>query len=397
MTEADQASSRRLPDLPAEVLLHIFQYLEVKFISEVLANVCTLFREIARDESTWRIRIQRRWPGRQYPAIPPVTPFPWTQACIEREEEVRMWSKEGRGMKTYTNSTAHYSSVDAVHVMRDVVVSGSRDRSINLWPCTASSEEGRPIAKYPDVHKGWVWTMCSQENLLISGAWDNTIKFWQVCPDGMTESRPEVKLKTAVLTNDVFENRVAAGTFDKKVFQLDVREDCRRIVFNKYHTKPVLAVKITPRHILSLSEDKTLVVHDRVAGKKLKKVNITGDSFPMSMALLDNILYVGDRSGNLHLIDTTADAFNIVQSYTTGSSGRVTSIHSGYGSLMTGSSDGTIAIFHPDRRLDRIALLKNPECGEIAQISYRHHTLAAACSSNTIKIWSQAFSSSHLF
>ena len=28
--------------------------------------------------------------------------------------------------------------------------------------------------------QGWVWTMCSQEETLISGAWDNTLKFWQV-------------------------------------------------------------------------------------------------------------------------------------------------------------------------------------------------------------------------
>ena len=43
-----------------------------------------------------------------------------------------------------------------------------------------------------------------------------------------------------------------------------------------------------------------------------------------------------------------------------GSSGRLTSIHSGYGSLMAASSDGTIAILHPDRTLARIALLKVP-------------------------------------
>jgi hypothetical protein len=37
-------------------------------------------RDIARDESTWRIRIQRRWPG-QYPPLATVGPFPWTRAC----------------------------------------------------------------------------------------------------------------------------------------------------------------------------------------------------------------------------------------------------------------------------------------------------------------------------
>ena len=41
---ADAISTVRLADLPVELLLHIFQYLEVKFITEVLARVCSLFR-----------------------------------------------------------------------------------------------------------------------------------------------------------------------------------------------------------------------------------------------------------------------------------------------------------------------------------------------------------------
>jgi hypothetical protein len=43
-TKVPQTTSRRLSDLPVELLLHIFQFLEVKFITEILANVCTLFR-----------------------------------------------------------------------------------------------------------------------------------------------------------------------------------------------------------------------------------------------------------------------------------------------------------------------------------------------------------------
>jgi hypothetical protein len=41
---AETISPVRLEDLPVELLLHIFQYLEVKFITEVLARVCSLFR-----------------------------------------------------------------------------------------------------------------------------------------------------------------------------------------------------------------------------------------------------------------------------------------------------------------------------------------------------------------
>ncbi len=45
--------------------------------------------------------------------------------------------------------------------------SGSRDRSINLWPLRASSEEGKPIAKYPDSHK-----------VIAFGPWDWKLVLW---------------------------------------------------------------------------------------------------------------------------------------------------------------------------------------------------------------------------
>ena len=37
------------------------------------------------------------------------------------------------------------------------------------------------------------------------------------------------------------------------------------MTFYRSHSKPVLGVKVTERHILSLSEDQTLVVYDRQA------------------------------------------------------------------------------------------------------------------------------------
>ena len=99
--------------------------------------------------------------------------------------------------------------------------------------------------------------------------------------------------------------RVVAGTFDKKVVQLDLREQTGKMTYFLSHKKPVLKVKITPTRILSLSEDSVLSVHDRRAGRRLKKVVIPSpppsfgaplNSFPLSMDLLDNMLYVGDRN-----------------------------------------------------------------------------------------------------
>merc|ERR1719233_1947099 len=81
ITADDEHHHLTLDTLPAEILLHILQYLEVRYITSVLSRVCSYFRTIAEDEATWKIRIQKRWPG-PYPACQPATGFSWTTACI---------------------------------------------------------------------------------------------------------------------------------------------------------------------------------------------------------------------------------------------------------------------------------------------------------------------------
>ena len=54
-----------------------------------------------------------------------------------------------------------------------------------------------------------------------------------------------------------------AGTFDKKVVQMDLREPASKMTYFMSHKKPVLKVKVTETHILSLAEDSVLSVHDR--------------------------------------------------------------------------------------------------------------------------------------
>jgi len=379
-----------LETLPTEIILHILQYLEVRYICDVLSRVSSYFRDIARDQATWKVRLAKRWPG-QYPAVASCQSINWALACTRREEETWFWSRNETSSSTLTCSNAHYSCVDAVKVLDNVVVSGSRDRGINLWGIdTLGKPDIKPV-KYPDSHKGWVWSFSAAGgDKFVSGSWDNTLKFWQVTPTSLIETRKGVNLKVAVLATDVHENRVVAGTYDKKVVMLDKREDMKKMTFFKSHSMPVLDVKLTERWILSLSEDKFLAIYDRIAGKRLKKVEIPGQSFPMCFSLHSNSLYVGDKGGGLHLIDCGEERFDVVEQYKTGHSGKITSVSHGWGSLHTASSDGDIKVFHPNRNLEIITTIKNPHCGEVAQIDYsvKNKVLAAAFSNNTVKIWS---------
>lgn len=385
-------STLTLDTLPAEIILHILQFIEVRYICRVLARVCSYFSNIARSPTTWRVRLAKRWPG-QYPALPPPPSMDWGLACARREEETWLWTSHLTSMGSVVCSNAHYSSVDTIQVLDDVVLSGSRDRGVNVWSLDAVRKgEDRPGLKCPDSHKGWVWSFSpAGGNSLVSGSWDNTVKFWQVTPTSLVESRKAVNLKVAVLATDALENRVVAGTYDKKVIMMDKREDQKKMTFYKCHSKPVLAVKITDRLVLSLSEDKNLVVYDRAAGRRMKKVEIPGPHFPMCLSLHGSSLYVGDKGGGLHLLDCTNDRFDVVQQYSTGHSGKITSVVHGLGSVITSSTDGDIKVFHPSRKLELVTTIKSPDCGEAAELSYsvKNKVLAAAFSNNTVKIWTK--------
>ena len=48
----------------------------------------------------------------------------------------------------------------------------------------------------------------------------------------------------------------------------------------------------------------------------------------------------------------------MVQQYSTGHAGKLTSVQAGLGSLLTAGSDGDIRVFQPDRSLQQIEVLK---------------------------------------
>ena len=221
MDISDPDSEMMLDHLPLELLLHILQYLDAKFIVEVLSQVSRKFLSISRDESSWRIRLSERWPG-QFPAVPS-TNITWSRACIAREEEGKLWCSPDTSLHSIVCSNAHYSSVDCVKIIGDLVVSGSRDRGINIWNIDDVVQGvTKPRFKFPDAHKGWVWSFSSspgswrtENSKLVSGSWDNTVKFWDISSHSLQETRKPINLKVAVLSTDMLGHTVVAGTYDK--------------------------------------------------------------------------------------------------------------------------------------------------------------------------------------
>ena len=54
--------------LPAELIFHTASFLDSKFISDSMSEVCMNFNNLFNDTKFWRSRMKQRWP-KPYPAV----------------------------------------------------------------------------------------------------------------------------------------------------------------------------------------------------------------------------------------------------------------------------------------------------------------------------------------
>lgn len=373
--------------LPVEILMHIFNFLDAKFIVETLGKVCVLFKDLFSGDTYWKTRLSKRWPE-QYPPVYEEN-FNWSEACVEREEQYRVWSKPEETCVHISYKQAIFASVDTVHLMKDatLLATGSRDRYLNLLDLTKYNEED-PIASMKEMslistdkkHKGWIWSLASYDDILCSGSWDCYIKLWDLNAD-LAEIN-KFKCKSAILGLHAEPNWIVAAGYNQFLYMIDPRSGSGEK--KKFHRRPVLCVVADDEYVISGSEDKTMAIFDRRAGRVYKTIQT--ESYAMDLSFGHNQLWMGDKEGQIHLYDTTHGSFEIVQSYDVGHTGKVTGIQYNTGALFTCSTDRTIKILEPTRNPGVISTLDTHK-GEVARLSYQNGTLASAGSDCSVQVW----------
>lgn len=389
--EADvQEKQLKLDILPSEILLHICSFLDAKIVICRLSLTCRAFYHLMNDPLFWKVRIKKRWP-KKYPAIPVNDDeFDWKSACISREEEHKRWYNHEEEMDFFRFREGIFAAVDSVKIMEGAthVAVGSRDRYLNvldLRKLDPNEPEGniknaRVFTKM-DAHKGWIWSMASIDGLLATGSWDTFIKFWDMEAGGQ-EIRM-VKCKSAVLALHYEPQFMAAGGFDKKVYHIDPRT-ATIIAEKRIHKKPVLDVTANDKFIITGSEDSTIAIYDRRADAVLKTLELA--EYPMSMSYHTDQLWVGDKSGLLHLIDANDGDFSVVETYNVGHSGKITGVHQTTGALFTCSTDNTIKVLEPNADPGPITTLKK-HTAEVASMDYSNGVLVSGSCDISIGIW----------
>ncbi|XP_053075812.1 F-box/WD repeat-containing protein 9 isoform X4 [Acinonyx jubatus] len=276
-----------LLSLPPELLLEICAYLDARLVLHVLPRVCHTLRDLVRDHVTWRLRAQRRVRA-PYPVVEEED-FDWPTACIELEQHLSRWAEDGRWAEYFCLADGHFASIDSVLLLQGgtLCLSGSRDRNVNLWDLRQLGvEPSRVLVKALGTQKnsthkgddrrsgpqGWVWSLAALDHRVCSGSWDSTVKLWDMAADG--QQFGEIKGKAAVLCLSYRPDILVTGTYDKKVTVYDPRAGPALLKSRRLHSSAVLALLADDRHIISGSEDHTLVVFDRRANSVLQRLQV---------------------------------------------------------------------------------------------------------------------------
>ncbi|XP_045235837.1 F-box/WD repeat-containing protein 9 isoform X4 [Macaca fascicularis] len=318
-SKVSAVSEPGLLSLPPELLLEICSYLDARLVLHVLSRVCHALRDLVYDRVTWRLRALRRVRA-PYPVVEEKN-FDWPAACIALEEHLSRWAEDGRRAEYFCLADGHLAAVDSVLLLQggSLCLSGSRDRTVNLWDLRQLGTEPSQVlvktlgTKRNSTHEGWVWSLAAQDHRVCSGSWDSTVKLWDLAADG--QQFGEIKSSPALLK-------------------------CQQL-----HSRPVLALMADDQHIISGSEDRTLVVVDRRANRVLQRLQL--DSYLLCMSYQEPQLWAGDNHGLLHVFVNRNGCLQLIRSFDVGHSFPITGIQYSVGALYTTSTDRSIRVHVP--------------------------------------------------
>ena len=175
--------------------------------------------------------------------------------------------------------TGHTADVFSVAVSPDNrhVVSGSYDKTVQIWNLSTGEEEHL----FPG-HSEWVTTVAvSPDNRhIVSGSLDSTVRIWNLSTVEEEHVLGEYNASSIAVSTD--NRHVVSGSFDKTVQIWNSSTGEEEHVL--WHSDLVLSVAVSPddRYVESGSSDKTIRVW-----------NLTGDE---EHALRDGMLIMCSRS-----------------------------------------------------------------------------------------------------
>lgn len=408
-----QLDEPNLIDMPVEIFLQICSFLDAYFLKNTLSKVCLRFCDILADDQLWKHWVQNKIKGK----FPPVgdlkkwnvNPADWQDLYIAMEIEKKTWCNVEETMKHMVVKDVHFASVDAVLLVNngELCISGGRDRGMALWnvsDISAKSEtndrvtsltDTKPKHLRHDAHAGWVWDLAADvvnsASKVYSASWDNTVKAWDLATG--FQCIQTFQCGMAALSVVTVGSETLAGLYSKNILSFDLRSGSGPIYVYTPHKGPVLGLDEYDNLIASISEDKTLAVWDRRAGKILMQdIKIpTGKAYPVCLSWGPAALYIGDSKGALHLFnpETLKFVHSVLawpQNQPNNTYCKVTACHQSESNLILCSDKGEIKFMYncyPPQEFTTVTSTTS----EVTQLQYLNGVLVIGTCDSALEFW----------
>ncbi|KAK9500773.1 hypothetical protein O3M35_001971 [Rhynocoris fuscipes] len=291
----------------------------------------------------------------------------------------------------------HYAAIDAIKVIGDgfTIVSGGRDRLINLWKINANTLKAERNFNAIRCHDGWIWDIdsCTPDTFYSSG-WDNNVIYWSI--SSVLERINTFNCGKPVMAISCTNGLVAAGLSTPKIVLIDPRvgqisqipSDSIRLF--DMHKHSITDVLLVPERnlLLSISEDKSMAFFDLRQQKRLsyKTKRISHEnSFPRCLSLYRNVVYIGDSRGNVHFYSLESDDI-LLSPINVGTETRlVTGIVPHMSGITVSTTDGFVRILYPSK--PPVFIWQQAFHGEVTAIDQTKHFLVVSTSESNINIF----------
>ncbi|CAB3241039.1 unnamed protein product [Arctia plantaginis] len=412
VTKNQEIKKPSLMDMPVEILIKICSFIDVQILKHTLSKVCRRFYDILADDCLWKYWVHSKVKG-TYPVLPDLKlweeiDIDWEAVCIEMDLETKKWTNVKDTMRHIVVKDVHFASVDTVLLLNngEICISGGRDRGIAVWNVldiaphdqsdnltTSANVEPKHIKHH--AHAGWVWDLAADNidyaSSVYSASWDNTVKAWDLARG--LDCKQKFRCGMSALSVVTIENEVITGLYSKEILSFDARGGPNHVYSYKPHKGPVLDLITFNNMVASLSEDKTMAIWDRIAGKLLmSNIKIPSKkAYPVCISWGPSALYVGDSKGFLHLFNP--EDYSYVRTHEIWPeppiikpSNKISGCYQNQGNLIVCSDRGEIKFLYNSHPLQEFTSLKSSTL-DVTQLGYLNGVMVIGTCDPALEFW----------